>query len=187
MYPQFYKPANPFTVIQPWGALHPEYPFGFHHHNGIDVALGTARIIYAPFDGTLYRIGNQPNGGGIFCGLLSDNFYDFSDMITCQVLFDFLHCERIIAEAGKPYKVGDILAIGDSTGYSTGNHTHIQCRRVKYDGQAITTLDTNDMNNSFDPTPYMSGFANEHGSFSSQLQTLKLIVLDYLNKINPTK
>jgi murein DD-endopeptidase MepM/ murein hydrolase activator NlpD len=78
--------------------------------------------------------------------------------MTARVLMDFLHLKQINAIEGTHYHVGDVLAVQDNTGFSTGPHTHIQPRRVTWDGITITTLDKNDANNSFDPTKFWNGF-----------------------------
>lgn len=155
-------PAKPFHVNQTWGIYNPVYAkFGFSHHNGIDIALGTDHKLYAPCDGQVVRIGNQPEGGGNFFGIMTEP-YQFSDGVF-RVLIDFLHCESISVTEGQLLKMGDVMAIADNTGFSTGPHTHIQPRRVKsWNGKGGIELvwepqDVNDMNGSFDPMPYFNG------------------------------
>ena len=146
MKPEFYIPVKPWRLNQLWGRFDPKTyaQFGFSRHNGIDVALAPDKRILAPFDGIIIRSDNQPNGGGIFIGLLSKNFYDFPNFVCktpegnkvnfpdmrCQVLFDFLHLEKPMVKLGQEVKAGDLVAIADNTGFSTGPHTHIQPRRV---------------------------------------------------------
>jgi murein DD-endopeptidase MepM/ murein hydrolase activator NlpD len=184
--PQQFSPYKPiFPLVQntsnPWGKHDPDnyHQFGFDDHNGADYAMGQDKLVRAPFAGTIIRVGNQPTGGGIFCSLLSDDIYQFaafssqtSDGRTIQfpasqtrVLFDFLHLESVSATEGTHYVVGDILAVQDNTGFSTGPHTHIQARRVtphdappgtppayRYlNNQILQDFDLNTANNSFDP------------------------------------
>lgn len=158
MQPSFYYPIKPYQLNQGWGVKNPIYEqFGFSAHNGIDYAIGIGKLVCAPFAGTIYQTGNQPNGGGIYFGFLSDDTFTFPDGVKARVLMDFLHLEKIIGKVGVPYGVGDELAIQDNTGFSTGPHTHIQPRRVRYDGKRLTFIDKNDANGSFDPTPYWNG------------------------------
>jgi murein DD-endopeptidase MepM/ murein hydrolase activator NlpD len=171
---EVYYPIIPHRLNQKWGTYDPKdySQFGFTRHNGIDVAIGQDSLVRAPFNGTAYQLGNQPNGGGIYLGFLSDDEFQF-DAFTCmtpegvaiefpamtaRVLFDFLHLKSISATAGMQYKTGDVLAVQDNTGFSTGPHTHIQPRRVSYDGKSIAFLDTNDAHGSFDPTQFFNGF-----------------------------
>jgi murein DD-endopeptidase MepM/ murein hydrolase activator NlpD len=160
---KIYWPAKPFVLNQGWGIYNPIYQqFGFSRHNGIDIALGTDKKLYAPCDGQIVRIGSQPTGGGNYFGMMTGP-WDFADG-SYRVLLDFLHCESISVQEGQMLKVGDFMAIADNTGFSNGPHTHIQPRRVKFwNGQfgtnlAWTTEDVNDANNSFDPLPYFGNF-----------------------------
>ena len=156
-------PIKPYKVNQAWGAYDDVYKqFGFSRHNGIDINLFNGQPIFTPFDGTCVRTGNQPNGGGIFLGIMSDPM-EFSDG-TYRVLADFLHCKELLITEGTKVKTGDKIALGDNTGFSTGPHCHTQWRRVSYwnewvgDKLAWTNPDKNEANNSFDPTPYFTGF-----------------------------
>lgn len=157
-------PVRPFFVNQPWGVFNAIYnQFGFSRHNGVDLALIDGQRISAPFDCEVIRVGTpenglwQPNGGGIFVGILSKEMYDFEDGKQAKVLIDFLHCKKILVSEGQTLSVGDALADGDNTGFSTGHHTHVQFRRVIWSNKQIITVDQNDANNSFDPTPYWTG------------------------------
>lgn len=175
---EFYLPVKPFVLTQTWGVFHedPQSPghsiyekFGFKLHNGIDVAVGADKTIYAPFEGDVVRIGNQPTGGGIFVGILSSDDYEFSDVGMDFVLLDALHCESILVTEGQHVVLGQAIAIADNTGFSTGPHTHFQLRReAKVPAPAgaansyrllagnfwLQDVDANDANNSFDPMPY---------------------------------
>ena len=153
-------PIKPYKLNQGWDTLDPaDYEqFGFTRHNGVDYRIGFDSKVYAPFNGHVYQNGFQPNGGGIFCGFLSDDEFDF-DAFDCEtpdnvkihfpagkyrVLLDFLHLKSISAVEGQEYKLGDVLAVQDNTGFSTGPHTHIQPRRVTYDGKQLVFVDQND-------------------------------------------
>lgn len=177
-----YYPAKPYRLNQGWGIYNPAYQqFGFSRHNGIDIALGSDSKLYAPFDYTVVRIGNQPNGGGNFFGLMS-GLYDWPDG-QYRVLLDMLHCERIDCKEGQVGKAGDYLAIADNTGFSTGPHTHLQPRRVKnwnsVSGPALhfDLVDQNDANGSFDPIPYFNGYyAVDAGTVVGLMQKLVVVL-----------
>lgn len=182
-------PAKPFRLTQAWGIYNPAYEqFGFTRHNGVDVALGADKKLYAPCDGTIVRMGNQPTGGGIYLGLMTEK-WDWPEG-PFRVLLDFLHCERLLVTEGQQVKLGDVLAVADNTGFSTGQHTHIQPRRVSYwNGQvgellAWTPLDHNDANNSFDPLPFFNG---RYAQDWATLAYLKQLLLDALQKLSLLK
>lgn len=159
---ELWYPAKPFRITQAWGIFNPAYQqFGYTRHNGIDFALGDDKTLYSPIAGTVVRTGNQPTGGGIFLGIMSDPLPNG----TFRILIDLLHCESLLVKEGDVVKVGDKLAIADNTGFSTGPHTHMQPRRAaswngKTGDQLVwTPADVNEANGSFDPMPYFNGFA----------------------------
>lgn len=200
MTPEFFKPIKTFVLNQGWGTYDPKdyQQFGFTRHNGLDVRLGDGAEVRAPFDGSVVRSGNQPTGGGIFIGFLSDNFYDFP-AFTCitpegvsipfpagsyRVLMDFLHLDHPILKLGDNAKCGELLAIADNTGFSTGPHTHIQPRRVTYTNEDLEFVDHNDANGSFDPTQFWSQiFAVDYLNLSTQVFSLKKIISDLMAKV----
>lgn len=146
---KYYRPIQTRRINQAWGVKDPLYQqFGFSLHNGTDYPHSSSRIIHAPCDGTIVRTGNQPNGGGIFCGLID---------CDTRYLVDFLHCEKLLVSEGQYVHMGDKLAIQGNTGLSSGPHTHIQVRPVaSWNGQSGSALQwapaiKNDANNSIDP------------------------------------
>jgi murein DD-endopeptidase MepM/ murein hydrolase activator NlpD len=174
----FARPIKPYIVNQAWGVFNAIYQqFGFSWHNGVDLALAPDRKIFAPFDYTVVRVatrengGWQEHGGGIFIGLMSEpiDFPAFTQTTpngiavnfaagTYRVLLDMLHLDHPLVKEGQTGKTGDLVAICDSTGFSTGPHCHTQWRRVLWNGGAITFVDKNEANNSFDPTPFYDRF-----------------------------
>lgn len=174
--PRMYDVAKPRIINQKWAVHDPATysQFGFEDHNGRDLALPQSKKLYSPFDGTIVRKGFQPNGGGVFLGIISEPF-DFPQF-TCttpdgrifsysagsfRILTDLLHLESISVNEGDKIKAGDLLCIGDNTGFSTGPHCHQQDRRVLWDGKTITTVDVNTANNTFDPTQFLTGIYAE--------------------------
>jgi len=171
---------KPYRCNQKWGIYNSAYiPFGFSHHNGEDYALLNdsgapvrERNIYyhLPGNAQVVRVGFQPNGGGNFVGIVSDDPYDFEDG-NYYVLVDFLHCKQVLVKEGDQIKRGQLIAIANNTGFSTGPHCHIQYRRERFilapanlpesyrvrGDQQMIDVDRNDMNNSFDPAPFYTG------------------------------
>jgi murein DD-endopeptidase MepM/ murein hydrolase activator NlpD len=139
MKPEFFYPVKPHFLTQGWGIFRPEIyaQFGFNRHNGLDHGFLGSKNIYAPCDGTVLLQGNEPKGGGIYVAILSHPF-SFPEF-TCstpdkksikfaagwhRVRIDFLHLEKILVKPGDFIKAGDLIAIGDNTGFSTGPHCH---------------------------------------------------------------
>jgi len=179
MKPSFYYPAKPYTISQKWGLYRPEVysRFGFSCHNGEDFALGKDKTIRPPFEGEVIKIGNQFNGGGVFLGFISKEEFEFEDGIKCRVLFDALHLEKVLVQEGQKCVPGDILAIADNTGFSTGPHTHGQWRRVNWDGIRIIDADKNNANNSFDPTKFWNGmYSQDYASIVNNLNQQSILL-----------
>jgi len=169
MKPEFYRSIKPEYINQKWGVYNPAVysQFGFSRHNGVDLRLSSDKKIYAAFSGVVYRRGYQPDGGGIFVSVISDE-YDFP-AFSCttpdgevfhfqagkyRVLLDYLHLDTILVNEGDRIEAGSLVAIGDNTGKSTGEHCHEQWRRVTWDGSAVIDADSNDANNSFNPNRF---------------------------------
>ena len=193
-----YYPVRPHVVNRPWGFYSPqEYlPFGFTRHNGVDLNLVDGQSILAPLEAEVVNIGNEPSGGGIFVSLLSSSQYTFDDDGSDSnsnstsddgsnkgtptfVLLDFFHCQEIKVSIGDHVAIGQLIALGDNTGVTTGSHTHMQPRResivpapagatinaYRFMGSEVCFMDfnKNDANNSFDPAPYWNGtYADEY-------------------------
>lgn len=174
---QLFYPVNPWKLNQPYGVPNPALysQFGFTCHNGVDVAHGSDKLVRAPFNGIIVRMGYQPNGGGIFLGIISKEKYDFPDGKRCQVLIDSLHHASNLVKEGQEVPVGSVLAIQGNTGLSTGPHTHFQFRRVDWDGANFTVLDKNDANGSFDPTPYWTGV------YAQNYETTRQTLIKYVS------
>jgi murein DD-endopeptidase MepM/ murein hydrolase activator NlpD len=177
---ELFYPAKPFIVSQGWGILNPAYEqFGFNRHNGIDFLTGYGTILRAPFDCTVVQTGNKPTGSGIYLTLLSKNRYSFDDGVEALVLVDLLHCEKLYATEGDELSVGDIIAVADNTGFSTGPHTHMQVRRLsEYPG---TPIDKNAANNSIDPWPYFGG------SYAEDAKQAKTVIVQAVSLIERIK
>ena len=185
--PQYYFPVKPHIITRYWGELVIDpitklsiyLRFGFKLHNGVDVLPAKVDKIYRyPWNGTgkVVKTGYQPNGGGIFVGLISNENFEFPDGKVSLILTDALHAEKILVKVGDIVNTGDALIIQDSTGFSTGNHTHGQYRRETWDGIAFSDVDRNEANNSFDPMVYAVGkFAVDELILSKQLQAIKLL------------
>jgi murein DD-endopeptidase MepM/ murein hydrolase activator NlpD len=165
---------KPWRVSQGWGIFNPAYQrFGFSRHNGIDVYVGDDKRSRAPWPGTVLRVASkenglwEPNGGGVYVSILSDEEFEFDDGFTARVFIDFLHGEKPLVSRGQHVIAAQPVLLNDNTGFSTGPHTHIQLRRCRvvpegnYDlnGKPVRLewVDANDAHNSFDPTRYFTG------------------------------
>lgn len=149
---------HPVRITQDWGVRDPFYEqFGFKEHNGTDYALGDRAELRAGIPCEVTKIGYQHTGAGHYICLLSLEQYDFEDGKRAHVELTYMHLDHTIAEVGQKLATGDLFAIGDNTGASTGPHTHIAPKRVKKTAGGYYEIDKNDAKNTFDIEKYRSG------------------------------
>lgn len=163
---ELYYEVKPYIKTQDWGVRRPEIykQFGFENHNGIDVRLGADKMVRAPFPLIIYKTGWQPQGGGLYLKTVSQDEYEFPDGVRCHVMADYLHLENFKTYAGQKHNIGDVLAVADNTGFSTGPHTHIAYTRVRKTPSGFFDVDSNPAKNTFDPTPFYTGeYAYDYG------------------------
>lgn len=180
---KFYKPFRPFFISQRWGVPNPVYAqFGFTQHNGLDVAAltpGNPPIqlktwpIYCPVEGfRVQQVRWNPNGGGNEIWLISKKEKQVGDKM-CYAQIIFMHNEKVLVPVGYEPALGELVAIGDNTGFSTGPHSHIGLYRVnKY----YKKIDQNEANGSYDLEPFLQ---NEFAVDQSTVTTLLTSVMRY--------
>ena len=102
----------------------PSSQFGYRHgrrHQGIDLPYPTGTPVYAAFDGKV-RISDWVGGYGNLVVLRHANgletFYG--------------HCSERKVKAGDWVHAGDVIALGGSTGRSSGPHLHFETRYKGY-------------------------------------------------------
>lgn len=163
---KLWYPYKRYFVTQGWGNPNSAYEqFGFKLHNGID-AIATTNSndpdhttwpLYCPAENMVVQsIQNYPNGGGNMLFLMSKDKVRMFEQ-ECYVWMVFMHCKKILVPIGYQPALGELVAIADNTGFSTGPHTHFGIYRVGYDGVNITYIDKNDAENSFDPSLFWTG------------------------------
>lgn len=154
-----YYPVTPHTVNRPWGIPDAAYEeFGFSKHNGVDLALSTGQPIYVPFDCRVTKIGNEPNGSGLYVCLLSRGKHGFDDGHASRVEITFMHLSEVRSTVGTKLSVGDVVALGGHSGRASGSHTHMAPKRVRMDLLGgYRDRDHNEANGTFDPEPYWNG------------------------------
>lgn len=154
-----YFPAMPYVVNRAWGIPDPLYEeFGFTLHNGIDLAVTDGQPLFTPFDCRVTRIGNEPNGSGLYVCLLSRGKHAFDDGKNARVEITFMHLSEVCVTAGTVLSVGEVFGLGGHTGRTSGSHTHMAPKRVRMGLLGgYKDRDRNDANNTFDPEPYWNG------------------------------
>lgn len=171
-------PVNPHQINRGWGVADPLYArFGFARHNGVDLALVDGQGIHAPFSSTVTKIGNEPEGSGLYICLLSRSVYHFPDGKQARVELTFMHLSETLVRVGDTCAVGTPIATGGHSGLTTGSHTHLSPKRVTRQRVNYSAIDHNDAANTFDPTPYWSGlYAQDAGALSSLSHFLRRLI-----------
>jgi murein DD-endopeptidase MepM/ murein hydrolase activator NlpD len=95
--------------------------FGMRGHNGIDFRALNGTEIMAAHDGTILI--DEVRGGYGNSIMLRGEEYD--------TIYGHLLSSKV--EVGKKVKAGDVIALSDNTGASTGPHLHFGLRPIKYD------------------------------------------------------
>jgi len=151
--------VQPYSVNQVWGVHRPDIykQFGFTNHNGVDIAPGDRNEVRAPFDYEVQKIIWQPTGGGLVLSIISQVEYEGPDSKPCKVQIGFMHLESTKVRVGDKGKAGELVAISDNTGYSTGPHTHIRHKWMRLRGSRLVDAEKNNAQNTFDPEPYRDG------------------------------
>jgi hypothetical protein len=153
-------PIDPFLVVQGFGE-HPENykKFGLAGHNGWDIKtkypdtpLGH-RNIYASFTGDFFRKGVDPSGFG--------NFFEIIYQLKSRWKVTYAHCLKIYPITH--VQAGEVMAISDSTGNSTGSHLHLTVKRITIDGTVLNN--NNGYFGAIDPQE----FFNELKNFSTPI------------------
>lgn len=120
--------SGPLPAVDPEGFCMPvegviTSKFGYRPvfkrvHSGIDIALETGDTVRAALPGIVSRVGFQTGGYGIFVIIAHSG--------GLETRYAHLECSLVVP--GKPVKAGEGIALGGSTGNSTGPHLHFETR-----------------------------------------------------------
>ena len=94
------------------------------NHHGVDIPLKVGDSIYAPFDGRVRYSKDTKTGYGNLIVIRHDN--------GLETYFGHLSARKV--EPGEWVTAGQLIALGGSTGRSTGPHLHFETR---YYGQSF--------------------------------------------------
>ena len=161
-----------FTT-QGWGVENDAYEqFGFTRHNGLDIctletpSYGLKPPIYAPTAGLkVIRVQYKPKGGGQELWMITKEPQWVQGALV-YVLHVFFHNDKVLVPVGYEPALGELVCVGDNTGFSTGPHLHWGTYRTDSLG---TKIDVNEANGSFDPRPFLS---EKHAIDQATLPTL---------------
>ena len=109
-------------------------PRGRRFHYGTDLKLQTGDTVYAAFEGRVRVKQYEKKGYGYYLVLRHPN--------GLETVYG--HLSKFLVVVDENVEAGQPIALGGSTGRSTGPHLHFECRFL---GQAIDPADIVDFNN----------------------------------------
>lgn len=115
----FSEPVPGFAINSKFGLRRLGGEPGARQHKGVDIAAPLGTTVFAAAEGTVLRIGYDPDGYGNFIELRHPN-----GMTTL-----YGHLSRVDVASGDAVMPGGRLGLVGSTGYSTGPHLHFEVRR----------------------------------------------------------
>lgn len=89
-------------------------------HNGIDIKLDKGDPVYAAFDGVV-RVSLSGGATGGYGTLVIVRHMNGLETY-------YAHLSQANVKSGDLVKAGEVIGLGGSTGRSTGNHLHFECR-----------------------------------------------------------
>lgn len=92
---------------------------GTRMHKGVDISLSDGDNVCAAFDGKVSRVGYERNGYGYFIVI------EHADCVESR----YAHLQRPMVKPGDEISAGQQIAIGGTSGNSTGPHLHFEIRR----------------------------------------------------------
>lgn len=153
---ELWFPQKPYIITQAWGIYNPAYlKFGFSKHNGIDYGPWMSTPLRAPVRMEVVEVGSNAGAGNFLKAVTTEKW--LVEGREAYVGLVFMHNKEITVPVGRVLEIGEIFAIPDNTGFSTGTHSHLSCymladdKKTRLGGEADTSF-------TFDHAPYYNGF-----------------------------
>lgn len=156
---ELFYPVKPITINQIFGVNPDTYKtLGLNGHNGIDFYASHGETIRAAHDGVC-SVGVDTYGGhGVVVTTLDKRDYKDGQAYFKSIYWHMIAGSEAVKE-GQVVKVGDVLGLADSTGFSTGDHLHFGLKPVNDTGDNIEQ--SNGFLGAINPYPYFNGFYAE--------------------------
>lgn len=163
---ELWWPIKPLQITQGFGENANNFykELGMLGHNGLDLLAKDGQMIHAAHDGIVTFTGEDGSGGlGVVVRTKEQFWYKGGD---CYFKTIYWHCQKNSFKV-KPedeVRVGDVLALADNTGMSTGTHLHFGLKPVfqgEQDWEWMNMEGENGYKGAIDPRPYFNGFFAE--------------------------
>ena len=149
---------SPYRITQKFGENKLDYSqFGLKGHNGVDVAVPRGTPILCPFNGTIFELKDDTDAGGSGYGNYTRiRFVDSGR--AYQWTFGH-HLPNTGWKVGDDIYQGDVIAMVNSTGFSTGDHLHFGVREIDNSGNVLNY--SNGYLGYIDPMPFFEEVPDE--------------------------
>lgn len=115
-------------------------------HNGLDISYEDGTEVFASHDGIAYPSEDSMKGLGV---VVQDH----------EKKSIYWHLKSFAVDNGQHVKAGELLGLGDSTGFSTGSHLHFGVKLLDSNGNVLNR--DNGFDGAIDPTPFLVWNAHE--------------------------
>lgn len=208
-----WQPVSPFAVSQGFGedkvcisnadnktlvtkATPETCPVGFRSiyantngHNGLDIPASRWQRVYAAHDGIVTEVQTEIERG-LGIGIVTSKKY-FCQETGKEEHFKtrYWHFIALDVYKGEKVKVGDFIGHADSTGYSTGDHLHLELKPVTITSvntetgipNYSNTLQNNSHLGAINPIPYLNNTsALQIAGIIRQISELTATVADFI-------
>jgi len=163
---ELWYPCKPFRVNQLFGENSIDFykSIGLKGHNGIDLFAPDGFPVRAAHDGSVTFTG-EDGSGGLGVVIRTNESFEYKDGETYyKTIYWHLQKGSIRVKAGDKVKAGDLIALADNTGKSTGSHLHFGLKPI-YQGEEEWNWMNMEQKNGYagaiDPLPYFNGYYAE--------------------------
>lgn len=150
-------------------------------HNGLDLDTWTGQPVYASQDGVITEyVAEDARGLGL--GMQTERKH-WCQETGKQEYFKIRYWHNLVhfVKKGDKVKVGQLIALSDNTGYSSGDHLHFEVKPVTKSRR--NRLQKNGYFGAVDPEQYMLPVkASKFGKAKTLKERALIILLMWLNK-----
>lgn len=199
---ELWYPVKPFHLNQGWGTRGDYYQangINIVGHNGWDFWAPDSWLVRAAHDGIVEYVGRDDKGGLGIVLVTEKEFVYGNTSAYYKTIYWHLKEKmevNIFVKQGDRVKVGQVIALADNTGLSTGSHLHFGLKAMKKDanGNFYNIEQNNGYLGAIDPTPYWNKYyAEDYEQVMKNLneqKTLAMKLVDLYNallsKLRPT-
>jgi murein DD-endopeptidase MepM/ murein hydrolase activator NlpD len=177
---ELFYPVRPYRINQRFGEnATPIYQqFGMKGHNGMDLWAPDGWPVRAAHDGVVTFAG-EDGASGYSIVIRTKDKREYKDGTAYfKTLYCHLRKDGLRVTAGQHVKVGDIIALADNTGVSTGSHLHFGLKPVQKgeaDWQFSNVEQDNGYRGAIDPEPYWGGlYADDFAGILQSWEEIKI-------------